>query len=64
MCESIFNIQIMPQDVFYDSELPSLIKIPQVIGIALVAFVLAILATFYPASRASKIQPAESLRYD
>jgi len=62
--ESIFNIQIMPQDVFYDSVLPSLIKIPQVIGIALVAFVLAILATFYPASRASKIQPAESLRYD
>ena len=62
--ENIFNIQIMPQDVFYDSTLPSLIKTPQVIGIALVAFILAILATFYPASRAAKIQPAESLRYD
>ena len=62
--ENVFNIQIMPQDVFYDSTLPSLIKTPQVIGIALVAFILAILATFYPASRASKIQPAESLRYD
>ncbi|MEE9444963.1 MAG: lipoprotein-releasing ABC transporter permease subunit [Cocleimonas sp.] len=62
--ENVFSIQIMPQDVFYDSTLPSLIKIPQVIGIALVAFILAILATFYPASRASKIQPADSLRYD
>ena len=62
--ENVFSIQIMPQDVFYDSTLPSLIKIPQVIGIALAAFILAILATFYPASRASKIQPADSLRYD
>ena len=62
--ESLLNIQIMSPDVFVDSTLPTLIKIPQVIGIAVLAFILAILATLYPAGRASKIQPAESLRYD
>ncbi len=62
--ESLFNIQIMSPDVFVDSTLPTLIKAPQVIGIAVLAFVLAILATLYPASRAAKVQPAGALRYD
>jgi lipoprotein-releasing system permease protein len=55
----------MPAELFYtDSRIPSVIDKVQVIGIAVLAFVLAILATIYPASRASKVQPAESLRYE
>ncbi|HIP94774.1 MAG TPA: FtsX-like permease family protein, partial [Leucothrix sp.] len=65
--EGVLNIQILPRDLIYtgtDSRLPSHIKWLQVIGIAIGAFVLAILATLYPASRAAKVQPAESLRYE
>lgn len=63
--ENLFNIQLMPPELFYsDSRIPSVVNMSQVISIALLAFVLAILATLYPASRASKVQPAESLRYE
>ncbi len=65
--EGLFNIQILPRDLIYtgtDSRLPSHIKWLQVFTIAIGAFVLAILATLYPASRAAKVQPADSLRYE
>ncbi len=63
--EGILGIQLMPAELFYtDSRIPSVIDKAQVVGIAILAFVLAILATIYPASRASKVQPAESLRYE
>jgi len=63
--EGILGIQLMPAELFYtDSRIPSVIDKVQVVGIAVLAFVLAILATLYPASRASKVQPAESLRYE
>lgn len=63
--ETLFSIQILPQDLFYtDSRIPSFVNYSQVFLIALVAFILAVLATLYPASRASKVQPADSLRYD
>jgi len=65
--ESLFNIQILPRDLIYtgtDSRLPSHVKWLQIIGISIGAFVLAVLATLYPASRAAKVQPAESLRYE
>lgn len=63
--ESLFNIQILPQELFYtDSRIPSSIDKMQVFWIALSAFILAMLATLYPASQAAKVQPADSLRYD
>lgn len=65
--EGLFNIQILPRDLIYtgtDSRLPSHIKWLQVFTTAIGAFVLAILATLYPASRAAKVQPADSLRYE
>ena len=63
--EKLFNIEIMPQELFYaGSTFPSVVDGKQVIGIAIAAFVLAMLATIYPASRAAKVQPAESLRYE
>lgn len=62
--ENLLNVQFLPQGVFYETKIPSVIRYSQVFGIALGAFVLAMLATLYPASQAAKVQPAESLRYD
>jgi lipoprotein-releasing system permease protein len=63
--EKIFNIELLPQDLFYaSSKFPSVVDANQVIGISIAAFILAMLATIYPASRAAKVQPAESLRYE
>ena len=63
--EGVFGIELLPQDLFYASDkFPSVVKSSQVIGISIAAFILAMLATLYPASRAAKVQPAESLRYE
>ena len=63
--EKLFGIELLPQELFYASDkFPSVVDTTQVIGIAVAAFVLAMLATLYPASRAAKVQPAESLRYE
>ena len=62
--ENLFNIEFLPQGIFYETRIPSFVNMMQVIGIAFAAFVLAMLATLYPASQAAKVQPAESLRYE
>jgi len=63
--ENLFGIELLPQELFYASDkFPSVVDAGQVIGISVAAFVLAMLATLYPASRAAKVQPAESLRYE
>ena len=62
--EEAFNTQFMPADVYYISDLPSQLNWPDVWQIGVVAFLLSLLATLYPAWRASRTQPAEALRYE
>jgi lipoprotein-releasing system permease protein len=62
--EKAFGIQFMPADVYYISDLPSRLNWTDVWHIGVVAFLLSFLATWYPAWRASRTQPAEALRYE
>ncbi|MEZ5448759.1 MAG: FtsX-like permease family protein [Thiolinea sp.] len=62
--ESLIGRKIFPEDVFYISEIPSDLQWPDVGWIAVAALIFAVLATLYPAWRASRVQPAESLRYE
>ncbi len=62
--ENSFGIQFLPSSVYYISEVPSELRWSEVRLIATLAFVLSVLATIYPAWRASRVQPAEALRYE
>ncbi|MCG8380000.1 MAG: FtsX-like permease family protein, partial [Proteobacteria bacterium] len=62
--ESMIGQKFLSPDVYYISDLPSDMHWEDVITISIVAFVLCLLATIYPALRASKTQPAEALRYE
>lgn len=62
--ENLIGRQIFPADVFYISQIPSDLHWNDVTWIAVAALVFSVLATVYPAWRASKVQPAESLRYE
>ena len=62
--ESMIGQKFLSADVYYISDLPSDMHWNDVITISIVAFVLCLLATIYPALRAAKTQPAEALRYE
>ena len=62
--ERTFQIQFLDKSVYYISELPSDLQRGDVVTIAAMALVLALLATLYPAWRAARVNPAEALRYE
>jgi len=62
--EQILGYQFLPADVYYISSLPSDLQWNDVTVIGITAFILSLLSTIYPSWRASKIRPAEALRYD
>ena len=62
--ESMLGHKFLSADVYYISDLPSDMHWNDVVTISIVAFVLCLLATIYPAFRAAKIQPAVALRYE
>lgn len=62
--EKFFGVNFMAADVYYISSLPSKLVWMDVYVIAIVAFSLSLLATIYPAWQASRVNPAEVLRYE
>lgn len=62
--ERLFDTHFMAADVYYISELPSKLLWSDVWQVTGMAFLLSLLATLYPAWQASRIQPAEELRYE
>jgi lipoprotein-releasing system permease protein len=62
--EKFFDVHFLAADVYYISDLPSKLIWSDVYSIAAVAFMLSLLATLYPAWQASKVNPAEVLRYE
>lgn len=56
--------QFLSADVYYISDLPSELKATDVVRISLLSLALGLVSTLYPAWRASRVQPAEALRYE
>ncbi|MGI9334910.1 MAG: lipoprotein-releasing ABC transporter permease subunit [Gammaproteobacteria bacterium] len=62
--EHTFSTKFLPPDIYNISEVPSDMRWPDVRLIAIVSFILTVVATLYPALRAARTQPAEALRYE
>ena len=62
--ERLFETEFLSAEVYYISSVPSDLRWPDVSLIALVSLGLSLLATIYPAWKGSRVQPAESLRYE
>ena len=62
--ERTFGFQFMDRDVYYITQIPSDVQTVDVVLIGVVAFLLTVLATIYPAVRAARTEPAEALRYE
>ena len=62
--ESIVGFKFLDARVYFMSDLPARVHVHDVLRICGFAFVLACLSTLYPAARAARLLPAESLRND
>ena len=62
--ERVFRFHVMDPSVYYITQIPSELRLGQILTITLVAFTLTVVATIYPAIRGAATQPAEALRYE
>jgi lipoprotein-releasing system permease protein len=62
--ERIVGFKFLDARVYFMSDLPAHVRAGDVLRICGFAFVLACMSTLYPAARAARLQPAESLRND
>jgi lipoprotein-releasing system permease protein len=62
--ERALGVAFLPSSVYLISRMPSDPRLSDVMPIALISLLLAFLATLYPSWRASRVNPAEALRYE
>ena len=62
--ERFLNASFLPRDIYLISRMPSEPQYADIMPIAVISLVLAFLATLYPSWRASRVNPAEALRYE
>lgn len=62
--EAVFGVQFLKSDVYPLTYLPSEILLQDILAVGITAFVMCFLATLYPAWKASRVQPADALRYE
>ena len=62
--EGLTGTELFSEEIYFLSQLPAEIDWKEVVAVITMAFVLSVLATVYPAWRASRLDPAEALRYE
>jgi lipoprotein-releasing system permease protein len=62
--ERLLGATFLPQDIYLISRMPSDPQSADIVPIAVISLVLAFVATLYPSWRASRVNPAEALRYE
>jgi len=62
--EHLLGATFLPKDIYLISRMPSDPQQADIVPIAVIALVMAFVATLYPSWRASRVNPAEALRYE
>ena len=62
--ERLFHASFLPKDIYLISRMPSDPQRSDIMPITLISLALAFVATLYPSWRASRVNPAEALRYE
>ncbi len=62
--ESLLGASFLPQDIYLISRMPSDPQQADIVPIGLISLALSFVATLYPSWRASRVNPAEALRYE
>ena len=61
---NIFKISLFPEEIYFLSKMPSEIKIDSIIIISISSILITIIVSIFPAIKASKLDPAKTLKYE
>jgi lipoprotein-releasing system permease protein len=64
LIEAALRVSFLPSSVYLISRMPSDPQGADIVPIVLISLLLSFVATLYPSWRASRVQPAEALRYE
>lgn len=62
--EQVLGVKLLSAEVYPVDFLPSQLRLADIVGVSAGVFLLALVATLYPAYRASRVHPAEALRFE
>ena len=62
--ERLFNASFLPKDIYLISQMPSNPQAGDIVPIGLISLLLSFVATLYPSWSASRVNPAQALRYE
>lgn len=62
--EALMQTQFLSADVYYISFMPSHLKLSDFVVVTCISLLMSFFATLYPSWRASRVHPAEALRYE
>jgi lipoprotein-releasing system permease protein len=62
--ERLFRASFLPKEVYLINQMPSDPQAGDIVPIAVISLLLSFVATLYPSWRASRVNPAEALRYE
>ena len=62
--EHLLGAHFLPKDIYFISSMPSDPRFGDIAPIVIISLALSLLATIYPSWRASRVNPAQALRYE
>jgi lipoprotein-releasing system permease protein len=62
--EKLLSVSLLPSSIYFINYMPSDPRLGDIVPIGLISLALAFVATLYPSWRASRVNPAEALRYE